>query len=99
MRRYMVTAALGIVSDDDNDAQAAQPKKKVMEAPKQSDEVLKVRALVVKAFGDYQADDKSDVQAELSAMRNSNDVKAWEAHLQKLDKIAYNDYLESKAKK
>lgn len=99
MRRYMVTAALGIVSDDDTDAQQAPPKNKTPQTPKQSDEVLAVRELVVKAFGNYQADDKTDVQAELSAMRNSNDVKAWEAHLEKLDKIAYNDYLEKKAKK
>jgi len=99
MRRYMVTAALGIVSDEDNDAQAATQKKPTPAAPKKSEAVLAIRALVVRAFGNYQADDKADIQAQLTAIRESEDIAVWENHLKRLDKTEYNDYIEKKAKK
>ncbi len=99
MRRYMVTAALGIVSDDDNDAQPMQPKKKAFELPKKSEAVLNVRRLVVQAFGKYEAGDKAEVQAELSAIRDSENIADWENHLSKLDPEAFAEYQAKKAGK
>lgn len=84
MRRYMVTAALGIVSDDDNDGQQ-QGKKTGHDTKNMISEVATLKAKVRAALEKYTADDKADISADLNTNRNNPSTEFWKLHLSKLE--------------
>lgn len=83
MRRYMVTAALGIVSDDDNDGMQ-QGKKTGQDVKSAASELTTLKKQVRDAFAKYTADDRNDVSKQLNDNLNNPDVKFWKDHLAKL---------------
>jgi len=83
MRRYMVTAALGIVSDDDNDGMQ-QGKKTGQDVKSAASELATLKKQVRDAFAKYTADDRNDVSKQLNDNLNNPDVKFWKDHLAKL---------------
>lgn len=83
MRRYMLTAALGIVSDDDNDGHQRGQKAGAHTEIKPS-EIAALKSKVRTALQNYSADDKAEISAELNENRDNKDVKFWKDHLEKL---------------